>query len=98
MLITIKKIFTEPLLQFLVLGALLFLLVSNIQKQNDQHSLEITVDKERVALMIMNYRTQTGNLPSKQQLDAMTDNYIKEEISYREAKKMGLSDGSAGRP
>ena len=62
MLITFKKIFTEPLLQFLVLGALLFLLVSNIQKQNDQHSLEITVDKERVALMIMNYRTQTGNL------------------------------------
>lgn len=90
MLITFKKIFTEPLLQFLVLGALLFLLVSNIQKQNDQHSLKITVDKERVALMIMNYRTQTGNLPSKQQLDAMTDNYIKEEISYREAKKMGL--------
>ena len=90
MLTTFKKILAEPLLQFLVLGTLLFLLVSNIQKQNDQQSLEITVDKERVALMIMNYRTQTGILPSKQQLDGMIDNYIKEEISYREAKKMGL--------
>lgn len=90
MLTTFKKILAEPLLQFLVLGTLLFLLVSNIQKQNDQQSLEITVDKERVALMIMNYRTQTGILPSKQQIDGMIDNYIKEEISYREAKKMGL--------
>jgi len=41
-------------------------------------------------LMVMNYKTQTGDLPNKEQLDAMIDNYIREEISYREAKKIGL--------
>lgn len=90
MLTTFKKLSTEPLIQFFVLGGLLFLFVTYIQKQNDKQSREITVDKERVALMILNYKTQTGNLPTRQQLDAIIDQYIKEEISYREAKKMGL--------
>src|SRR6202008_3789046 len=63
---------------------------SYIQRQTDIQAREITVDNEQVNLMIVNYKTQTGSLPTKQQLDAMIDNYIKEEISYREAKKMGL--------
>jgi parvulin-like peptidyl-prolyl isomerase len=33
-----------------------------------------------------------GVLPTKQQLDAMIENYIHEEIAYREAKKMGLDN------
>jgi parvulin-like peptidyl-prolyl isomerase len=56
----------------------------------DKQSREIIVDNERIGLMLMNYKTQTGNLPTKQQLDAMIESYIDEEISYREAKKMGL--------
>jgi parvulin-like peptidyl-prolyl isomerase len=85
-----KNIFTEPFIQFILLGGLLFLLVSYIQEKKDNASREITIDGDRVGLMLVNYKTQTGNLPTKQQLDAMIDNYIKEEISYREAKKMGL--------
>ena len=86
----LKKIFTEPFIQFLILGGLLFLLVTYIQRTKDNASREITVDGDRVGLMLVNYKSQTGNLPTKQQLDAMIDNYIKEEISYREAKNMGL--------
>jgi len=85
-----KRLFKEPLIQFLLLGAILFFVYSYIQRQTDTQAREITVSNEQVNLMIVNYRTQTGNLPTKQQLDAMIDNYIKEEISYREAKKMGL--------
>jgi len=85
-----KRLFKEPLIQFLILGTVLFFVYSYIQRQTDIQAREITVDNEQVNLMIVNYKTQTGNLPTKQQLDAMIDNYIKEEISYREAKKMGL--------
>lgn len=85
-----KRLFTEPLIQFLLLGTILFFMYSYIQRQTNTQAREITVDNEQVNLMIVNYKTQTGNLPTKQQLDAMIDNYIKEEISYREAKKMGL--------
>jgi len=90
MQLTIKRIFSEPLIQFLFLGTLLFLLSSYIYRQRDKQSREIIVNNERIGMMVMNYKTQTGDLPNKQQLDAMIDNYIREEISYREARKMGL--------
>ena len=88
--IKIRSLFAEPFVQFLILGGCLFLLVSYIQQQTNRQSREINIDNEQVNLMIVNYKTQTGSLPSKQQLDAMIDDYIKQEISYREAKKMGL--------
>lgn len=85
-----QKFFTEPLIQFIILGGLLYLLVANVQKHKDTQAREILVDNDRIALMITNYKSQTGNLPTKQQLDAMIEDYIKEEVLYREAKKMGL--------
>jgi len=87
---SVKRIFSEPLIQFLILGVLLFLLTSYIRQHRDTQCREIIVDNERIRMMVMNYKTQTGDLPNKQQLDAMIDNYIREEISYREARKMGL--------
>src|SRR4030095_11157042 len=85
-----KRIFSEPLLQFFVLGTLLYVLVSFVQSKREMQSKEIVVDNERIGLLIMNYKNQMGALPTKQQLDAMIENYIREEISYREAKKLGL--------
>lgn len=85
-----KRLLKEPLVQFLFAGAILFFVYSYYERQTDLQAREITVGDEQVGLMMMNYKTQTGALPTKQQLDAMIDNYIKEEISYREAKKMGL--------
>ena len=90
MQITTKRLFSEPLIQFLILGAVLFLFTSYVRQHRDKQSREIIVDNERIGMMVMNYKTQTGDLPNKQQLDAMIDNYIREEISYREAKKIGL--------
>jgi parvulin-like peptidyl-prolyl isomerase len=87
---TVKRLLSEPLVQFLILGVLLFLLTSYIRQHRDKQSREIIVNNERIGMMVMNYKTQTGDLPNKQQLDAMIDHYIREEISYREAKKMGL--------
>jgi peptidyl-prolyl cis-trans isomerase C len=90
MKIKIKGFFGEPFVQFLILGVLLFFFVNYYQQQRDKYSREVIVNNDRIGLMIENYRAQTGSIPTKQQLDAMIDNYIREEISYREAKKMGL--------
>jgi peptidyl-prolyl cis-trans isomerase C len=90
MQINARRFFGEPIIQFLILGGLLFLLVTYVQQKKSRTSREINVDSERVGLMLLNYKTQTGILPTKAQLEAMIDNYIREEISYREAMKMGL--------
>jgi peptidyl-prolyl cis-trans isomerase C len=85
-----SNILKEPFIQFLILGSLLFLLVTYIQKNKINSSREIVIDNNRVDLMIVNYKNQTGNLPAKIQIDAMINSYIREEILYREAKKTGL--------
>jgi parvulin-like peptidyl-prolyl isomerase len=85
-----KRIFSEPLLQFFILGSLLYVLVSFVQSKKERQLKEIVVDNERIGLLIENYKNQMGVLPTKQQLDAMIENYIHEEIAFREAKKMGL--------
>src|SRR4030095_3737490 len=87
-----KRIFSEPLLQFFILGSLLYVMVSFAQSKRERQSKEILVDNDRIGLLITNYKNQMGVLPAKQQLDAMIENYIHEEIAYREAKKMGLDD------
>ena len=88
--VILKKLLAEPIIQFILSGAVLFLLVSYVQQHRDLKQREIIIDSDRVTRMIMNYKTQTGNLPSKEQLDALLDDYISEEIYFREAKKLGL--------
>lgn len=87
-----KRIFSEPLLQFFILGSLLYLSVSFVQSKRERHAKEIVVDNERIGLLIENYKNQMGVLPTRQQLDAMIEDHIHEEIAYREAKKMGLDE------
>lgn len=87
-----KRIFSEPLFQFFILGSLLYVLVSFVQSKRERQSKEIVVDNERIGLLITNYKSQMGVLPTKEQLDAMIENYIHEEIAYREAKKLGLDN------
>jgi len=88
--VKVKRFLSEPLLQFLILGGMLYVFVSFIHHQKEKQAKEIVVDGERVALLVSNYKTQTGILPSRDELNVMIDNYIKEEIFFREAKKMGL--------
>ena len=92
LIMIMKRIFSEPLLQFFILGSLLYLLVSFVQSKRERQSKEIVVDNERIGLLISNYKNQMGVLPTKEQLDAMIENYIHQEIAYREAKKMGLDN------
>ena len=80
----------EPLFQFLILGGMLYIAVSFIQLQKEKQPKEIVIDTDCVALLVNKYKSQTGDLPTRAQLNAMIDDYIKEEIFFREAMKMGL--------
>lgn len=74
----------------MILGGMLYIAVSFIQLQKEKQPKEIVIDADRVALLVNKYKSQTGDLPTRAQLNAMIDDYIKEEIFFREARKMGL--------
>ncbi|MFT4634850.1 MAG: peptidyl-prolyl cis-trans isomerase C [Gammaproteobacteria bacterium] len=95
-----KRLLTEPLLQFFVLGLLLFLLISVFspsQMQGDS-AKDIVVDeavlKEYVQFQRKSFDAQTAaNLlvsMSPHERQNLIDNYVRDEALFREAVALGL--------
>ena len=85
-----RRFFREPLLHFLLLGGVIFFSASFISRQNRKAEKTIIVSNEKIGSILRFYQIQNGSLPTKQQLDAMIEDYIREEIFYREALNLRL--------
>ena len=84
----IKRILKEPLFHFAVLGLGLFIvfaLVSPVERNN-----EIVIDQYDLNEIVAKWNLQWQRDPTPQELKALLDQYIKEEIFYREALSMNL--------
>lgn len=78
----------EPFLHFLVLGGALFL-VSHYLDQRGRYT-RIVITPDTVTGIAESYRLQYGRLPTHSQLESLTDGYIRDQIYYHEALKLGL--------
>lgn len=80
----------EPLLHFFALGVLLFAAYGWLQGRVFASPDEILVSSGQVA----NLRQQSERVwqrpPSAQELQGLVDNWVREEIFYREGVAMGL--------
>lgn len=95
----IRKLIKEPLLQFLVAGAVVFMAYEGLSnKRGNNGDGEITVNKQELLLFIQ-YRTKAfKNDDAEARLAAMSpvavdrlvDEYIREEALFREAVALGL--------
>jgi len=91
-------IYKQPLLHFLVLGLLLFLLFQLTATTGSDPGKTIVVDREKL-LTHLQFRSKsfnTGQFESTldsmppEQLSALIDGYVQEESLYREAMSLGL--------
>lgn len=82
----------EPLFHFFVAGAILFAIVQFRARsdENPDTAYRIDVGPERVAQLRDSWTSQAGRPPAQAELDALVESYVKEEIMFREAVKMGL--------
>ena len=81
-----KVFLKQPLLWFALIGILLF--VVDEQFSIDRNEILVTVAmQERLGGL---WTTQTGLTASEQELDALVENWIREEILYQEALRLGL--------
>jgi hypothetical protein len=78
----------EPFLHFLLLGAALFA-VSHYLEERSRFT-RITITPDQVRGIAENYRLQYGALPTQRLLDTLVENFVREEIFYHEALKLGL--------
>jgi hypothetical protein len=86
-----KKWHKEPLLHFLIIGALVFVLFSIVNKEEDIVSgNKIIVSTAEIERLSNIWSKKWNRPPTETELKGLVDSYIKEEVYYREALALGL--------
>jgi hypothetical protein len=86
-----KRFIREPLVQFLVLGALLFV-IGGLRDDGGSGTLNdrIAITPGHIDRFIAGFELTWQRPPTPGELEGLIDQYIDEEILYREALAMGL--------
>lgn len=88
-----KSLLREPLIHFLLIGAVLFSVYQYVNDEflpeNDQRE-EIVVSEGQIDALITGFERVWQRLPSQFELEGLLQSYIREEVMYREAMAMGL--------
>jgi parvulin-like peptidyl-prolyl isomerase len=87
--LTLKRWLSEPLLHFVVLGALIFAWYSLVSsdRPGDQ---EIVVSKGQQQHLVTAFSRTWQRPPTADEFNNLVDDWIREELAYREGQKMGL--------
>jgi hypothetical protein len=92
MLLRIQTLWREPLLHFLLIGFALFLYYDLVGSGDSEAPAvkRIIVSSGHVEQLVANFERTWSRPPTEQELDAMVDSHVREEVFYREAMAMGL--------
>lgn len=85
-----QRLKREPLAHFLALGALIFIGAHWIEQAQSNARRQIVVDRTLAQRIIQLQQVQNGTTPSAAQLQRLIENYVDDEVMYREALRMGL--------
>jgi hypothetical protein len=80
----------EPLLQFLVLGAALFGLFHLVERDKANTPTKIVISSARIANLADGFARTWQRPPSQEELQSLVDDYIRDEVFYREGRAAGL--------
>jgi len=86
----LKAALKEPLVHFIVLGALIFVGYELVRSGEDHPGDEIVVSDARAASMVQTFIRTWQRPPTENELNRLIDDYIKTEIFVREALALGL--------
>ena len=87
-----KRLLAEPVLHFLLLGAVLFGLHAALGRgpEHDAPGADVTVSRDRIAGFAETFARQWGRPPSEDELSALVRDFVREEVLMREAILLGL--------
>ena len=80
----------DPSVHFALIGALLFGVNSLFQGGDAENSEEILITQQRIAHLAAVFERGWQRPPQQEELQGLIDDFIREEVLYREAVKMGL--------
>jgi len=80
----------EPFFHFLLLGSLIFVAAHVVQNKRAAVDRQIIVDAQLRQRIVEINQAQSGVTPGPEQLERLVDDYIDDEVMYREAMRLGL--------
>lgn len=85
----------EPLVHFLLAGAALYVALTWGGTPVDPASRVIEVGAEEQAQIALTFERTMGRAPTDAELDTAITRYVRDEVLYREALRLGLDQGDA---
>lgn len=85
----------EPLVHFIAAGAAIWLVLGWQGEPVDPASRTIAVTREDRARLSLQWERTMMRAPTDAELDALTEQFIREEVLYREAVRLGLDQDDA---
>jgi len=82
----------EPLFHFLLIGALLFWSYSIFDDSGEYNDYRIVVKQSDLNVLLANFTRTWQRPPTAQEMKGLLENWIREEIAYREAMALGLDE------
>jgi len=90
-----KSLLREPLFVFLLLGGAIFALFQYVSEDSMPDNADIFVSIKRIKNIALSFEKAWQRPPSEKEQDTLVQNYIREEVLYREALAMGLDRDDA---
>ena len=87
---TFSRILREPIVLFLIFGAVLFIVYEWTTSYYELRNKEIIVTEAQVQVLSETFTKTWNREPTEKELDALIENFIKDEIFYKEAVALGL--------
>ena len=85
----LRSLLKEPLLHFLLLGLLLFLLYGKVAPTSAEGN-RITVSRGVITGLATQFQATWSRPPTAVELDGLVDGYVRDEILFREGVALGL--------
>ena len=85
-----KKLIREPFIHFLLLGAAIFVANHFLSARADNQPGKIVITQGHIASMMIGFSRTWQRPPTREELDGLIRDRVREEVYYREAVAMGL--------
>ena len=87
---TFSRLWREPLLHFLLIGAILFVLYDYRRGGEETAPNQIVVSAGQIEQLIGNFERTWSRKPTAEERDQLIEGFVRDEVFYREALAMGL--------
>jgi hypothetical protein len=86
----LMRLLREPLFHFIAIGGLIFALYAAVDDARETPADVIVITPERIDQLAAGFNSVWQRMPTDDELDALIDGDIREEVYYREALALGL--------